>query len=193
MAHRRAFSLPEALAALALTGLAASALLLASYSALAQTASTRDHALAQGLAQQMLDEILEHPFTVSPAWQAARGDFETPIGGVHADARLAFQTLDDYDGYVTERPIRDAAGYPWGRGDVAGQPRHSSFALPADYFSGWRLAVRVRPVADVNLQAALAVGTASPLRRIEVTVSKLVDGQSVPIVTASRVVAEMAP
>ena len=94
MPCRRAFSLPEALIALTLTALAASALLLSSFAALDQTTAARDQAFAQGIAQQFLDEVLAHPWTASAAWLDARSDFVTETV-VHTDARTAFATLDD--------------------------------------------------------------------------------------------------
>jgi len=130
-----AFTLVEALVALTITAIAASALLLGISSSLQTTGEAMEGAIALGMAQQLLDEIVgtgSGPATV--------------LGAV--GSRASFIAVDDYDGYQSQPPT-DRWGIPLGYGDGEGGKRHPNFQVPPGSFDHWQQRVDVDPADNL--------------------------------------------
>lgn len=95
---RRGFSMAESLIALAITTVAGGAILASIGSALTTSATGASALLAQGLADQLLDEIAATRFPQT--WHAGLNT---------AASRIAFDDIDDFDGW-TERPPTNRDG-----------------------------------------------------------------------------------
>jgi type II secretory pathway pseudopilin PulG len=128
-----AFTLVEALVAITITAIAASAVLLGITSSLQTTSEAKDRAIALGMAQQLLDEIVGTCCS----------------GGVAAAAgsRASFDSIDDYDGFES-RPPKDCWGVELGSGDGEGGLRHPNFQTPPGFFDHWQQRVDVHRVDD---------------------------------------------
>jgi hypothetical protein len=154
------FTLPEALAAMMITGLACSALLYAVSGAVALSHTGGANTRAMLLAQAIMDEISAcqwaDPDDVTH-WGAEPGETETN--------RLAFDDIDDYDG-LNETPPRTRDGQAFDEW----QKQHFP-AVQARPYANLRWEVNVRPVDPADLVRALSPGASSPYRRVTVRVT----------------------
>jgi type II secretory pathway pseudopilin PulG len=193
--RRAAFSLVEALIALAIMALAGSVLLLSVESSLDSSTDAVDRTIADGIAQQVLDQALTKRFTESISGGATLAEILGPIGAA-ADELLGvgsqqFDDVDDYSGY-TMQPPKDEYGQPLGAGNDAGGLRAASFRAPTGFFQQWRVRVQVYYVDPTDHQVQSATATA--YRAIEVTVEKIgANSRVVPLANRKRVITYIPP
>ncbi len=154
--------------ALSLTVLASSVLALTIDSSLQTSEESHQQLIGEGLAEQLLDEIL------GKRYMAAGGDprqYPLTASAVElaATGRSQFDDIDDYNGYHA-RPIEDRWTQPLGSEDDRGGLRHPAFRFPADRMLAWRYQVDVYYVDDANLERRLPTGQTSYHRAVEVSV-----------------------
>jgi type II secretory pathway pseudopilin PulG len=184
---RRAVTLIETLVAVTIAVMASAALLLAVQSALSTATDATDRTIAEGLAQQLLDEILQKRY--AEPGQAANSSVLGPNSG--ESTRSAFDDTDDYHNYAASPP-QAADGLTLGSSDGAGALRPENFRLPDSFFGRWRHSVKVYYLDPSTLQP-LASGT-SFVRAIEVTIEQKDSSDVyVPLATKRRVIAYVPP
>jgi len=166
-AVRRGFSLVEALVAITIAALAASALSLGLTSSLQTTEIARDELLARGVAEQLMDEIAGARYmTGSDPYQVPLGPSSWEQGGV---GRERFNDIDDYQLFVAAPPQGPEAA-PLGRDDGSGGERHASFFAEGSFFDGWTQIVLVYYVDQDDPSQPLPLGQTSDFRAVEVRI-----------------------
>jgi hypothetical protein len=185
--QRAGITLIETLLAATLAALASAALLVAVESTMSTATDSTDRTIADGLAQQLLDEILQKRY-VEPGVSATSSSLGTD--GAES-TRASYDDCDDYHGHSTT-PLQGLYGETFGTGDDAGSLRVETFRLPTTYFARWRRKVSVYYVDPTTLQK-LSSGT-SGYRCIEVTVEQQdSSGSFIPLATKKRVIAYVPP
>lgn len=188
--RRRGFTLVEAMVAITVLALAGSVLLLAVDTSLQNTTDAVDRSIADGLAQQLLDEISLARF-MEPGTDAGDplGPTAWETGG---SGRERFNDTDDYHNF-TAQPVEGLWGEPLGTGDDTGDSRHSAFQVPSSFFDSWRQRVEVYFVDPIDHSIRLTSGT-SDYRGIEVHIERIEpDGRVVPLATRKKVLTYIAP
>lgn len=164
----RGFTLIETLIAISLLAIVVGAVTLSLVGSLQATQENEDLAIAEGLAQDLMNEILNCRYCepgASPYDLYLRpGPSEKTPG-----TREMFDDIDDYNGWV-EEPPQDRWGIPLGRENGSGGQRPTAAFAPS--LEGFRREVTVSYVSPQNLSQALPFGTATAFRRIEVIVSR---------------------
>jgi type II secretory pathway pseudopilin PulG len=186
---RRAFSLIEALTSLTIMSLAGAVLLLSVESSLDTTIKAVDRTIADGIAQQMLHEVLTKRYTPSS------GSPLDPLTGSSSlttgTGTSSFTAISDYAGY-TAQPLQGIYGEKLGTGDDSGNLRLQNFRVRGDFFQNWKLCVDeyfVTP-SDHTVKSA----SATYFRAIEVHVDYIESsGAAVPLASRKRVVAYVPP
>src|SRR5688572_28507564 len=106
--------------------LAGSVLLLSVESSLDSTAEAVDRTIADGVAQQMLDQILTKKFVESPGVGGTLAEILGAIGPAPdellGEGTELYDDVDDYVDYAA-LPVEDSYGLPLGSGDDAGGQR----------------------------------------------------------------------
>lgn len=162
---RTGFTLVEAMAALTIISVAASALLLGISSTLESTTSAVEQAIAHGIAQQLLDEIAAAQYR-----EPGSGPYGAlgPGGSERNGAdRTAFDDIDDYHGLRTQPPT-DRFGIPLGEDNGAGGRRPERQRVASAYFSRWRQEVDVYYVNESNF--SLPAAGASDYKAVHVRI-----------------------
>src|SRR5436190_342117 len=118
---RTAFTLIEALAAIGIMALAGSVLLLAAQTSLDATDEAAKQAIAQGICEQVLDEIMSKRYMEA----GSTYNQNTLSHGAGETTRLSFDDSDDFNGYSVQ-PIQGTYGQTLGTGDDAGGQRHAN-------------------------------------------------------------------
>jgi len=187
---RPAFSLVEAMIAITVLALAGSVLLLAVESSLQTTTDAIDRTIADGLAQQLLDELSLAHF-MEPGTSAS--DPLGPSGWESSGhGRERFNDTDDYHSF-TAQPAEGVWAEPLGTGNGDGNARHSAFQVPPNYFQSWRQRIEVYFVDPTDPSLRLTSGT-SEYRGIEVTIERIEqDGTAQPLATRKKVIAYVPP
>lgn len=163
---RGAFTLLESVIAIALTAVAGSALLLGVTSSLDAVHHAVDQTIAQGMAEQLLDEILGKRYVEgTDPYEVTLGATGYEKGGA---GRERYNDIDDYHGYSSSPP-KDYWGIKLGTDDGAGATRNAAFQTPATAFATWRQTVQVYYINNSDLSQRLASGT-SNYRAVEVEV-----------------------
>jgi type II secretory pathway pseudopilin PulG len=187
----RAFSLIEALIALTITSMAGAILLLGVQSSLDTTIEAVERTIADGVAQQTMDEILTKRYvaqggnplgtTLGPLLNEILGSGGTAL----------FGEVDAYAGYLAQ-PIKGTWGETLGTGDDSGNLRLENFRVRSDYFQNWRVRVDVYYVNPTNnLQTS---STPTNFRAIEVNVELVrPNGAIFPLANRKRVIAYIPP
>ena len=187
---RAAFSLIEALIALSITSIAGAVLLLSVQSALDTTIEAVDKTIADGIAQQTMDEILTKRFV-----GAAENPLTATLGALSNELQnlgtSLFDDADDYAGYVAQ-PLKGFFGETLGTGDDSGGLRLQNFRVRSDYFQNWRVRVDVYYVnPDNHLQRSTS---ATNFRMIDVNVELVrSNGTVLPLSNRRRVIAYVPP
>jgi type II secretory pathway pseudopilin PulG len=187
---RVGFTLIEALIALSITSLAGAVLLLSVQSSLDTTIEAVDRTIADGVAQQTLDEILTKRYVGQgdTPLLATLGPSTSELLGLGTSL---FDDTDDFNGYVAQ-PLKGTYGEVLGTGDDNGNLRLANFRVRSDYFQNWRVRAEVYYVdADDH-----TVRSAPPTnyRAIEVHVELIrPSGAAVPLATRKRVIAYVPP
>ena len=153
--------------AISLASIAASVLLLGVYGSVETTDMVMNTTIAQGLAQQLLDEAVGNPYIVSGG-----NAYAVPIGPPAADqdkgTRQLFAQIGDFNGYVAQPPC-DPWGIALGTDDGQGGTRYNAFQAPAKIFSAWKEQVTVSYVSASAPTTPLASGT-SDYRLVQVQI-----------------------
>jgi type II secretory pathway pseudopilin PulG len=188
--RRAGFSLIEALIALSITSMAGAVLLLSVQSSLESTIEAVQRTIADGVAQQTMDEITTKRF-VGPSENPLTSVLGPLTSEILNDATALFDDADDYAGYIAQ-PIKGTFGEVLGTGDDNGNLRLQNFRVRSDYFQNWRVRVEVYFV-DPNDHT---VRSASPtnFRAVDVHVELMrSNGAAVPLSTRRRVFAYVPP
>jgi type II secretory pathway pseudopilin PulG len=187
---RLAFSLIEALVALSITSIAGAVLLLSVQSSLDTTIEAVDKTIADGVAQQTIDEILTKRF-VGPA----ENPLTSALGALSSELQnlgtSLFDDTDDYAGYIAQ-PLKGQSGETLGTGDDNGGLRLQNFRVRSDYFQNWRVRVDVYYVNPDN--HLVRSTTATNFRMIEVNVELVrSNGSALPLANRKRLIAYVPP
>jgi len=189
-ATHAAFSLIEALIALSITSLAGAVLLLSVQSSLDTTMDAVERTIADGIAQQTLDEILTKRYS---------GEGDSPLANVLgpltsellALGTSLFDDTDDYAGFVMQ-PLKGTYGELLGTGDDNGNLRLANFRVRSDFFSNWRVRTLIYYVGADDHTVTSA--TPTNFRAIEIHVERVeTDGKVISLATRKRVVTYIPP
>lgn len=187
---RRAFSLVEALIALSITSLAGSVLMLSVQSSLDTTLTAVEQTIADGIAQQTLDEILTKRYE-------APGDspLDTVLGAATGEllngGTALFDDADDFAGYIAH-PLKGQHGEILGTGDDNGNLRLQNFRVRSEFFQNWQVRVEMYYV-DPN-DHTVKSNTPTNFRGIEVHIElEKSDGTIFPLSVRKRVIAYIPP
>ncbi len=172
MARRRSgYTLIEAIVAIAITAMTAAVILLAVDSSFGTSKIGVDQTIADGIAQQLMDEILGKRYI-----SAAGDPYNWPLGAssweLDGQGRERFNDIDDFNGFATTG-AEDTWGQALGTGNGQGAARHPSFQVPAGYFAKWNQKVEVYYVDENDYARRLPDGQTSNVRGVEVTVSRI--------------------
>lgn len=194
--RRAGFTLAEALVSITLISIAGSALLLATELTLDASVEAMDEKVAQGLANQVLDEILGLPYvekgeSPSQLWfqlGPESGEASNPV------ERAKFDDIDDYR-TVLSRPLTDEFAVKLGQGDGTGGLRHPNFRLREEDFNNWLLLVVIRHADESDLSKNLSgLFSSSDFRAIEVSIWKRADdGTQLKLAKVRRVIGYVPP
>lgn len=189
---RPAFTLIEALAAIAVTAIAGSVLLLGTTSSLQSTDDAMRHTIAYGLAQQLMDEVVGGRYmelNCSPYDTVLKPSTTKAAGGT----REKFTDSDDFNGWRSQPP-KDLYGVSLGTDNGQGGQRNMNFQCGSTLLQNWRQEIDVYYVNDTNLTTPLPAGQTSDYRVVEV---RIIDNNPTrgPIELAKirRVIAYVAP
>jgi len=198
---RAAFTLVEALLAVAFTATAGSVLLLGIGGSLQTTSDALHETVAQGMAQQLMDEVLGGRYAAAgvDGYQVTLG----PNAVEKAGAGRPYDDIDDYN-LVRIQPPQDLWGIDLGKEDGRGSTRHVSFWAPVNrtgadvgrisFFQGWRQEVYVYYVDESDLTQRLSAGQTSDYRAVEVRiVQEVAEGGFRELAKLRRVVAYVPP
>jgi hypothetical protein len=165
---RRGFSLAESIIAIGLTSMAGTGLLLALASSLQSTTNATDRAIAAGMADQLMDEIMGCRYSAAGA-----GAYQIPLCPnsyeMAGSGRERYDDTDDYTGFIAQ-PAKDQYGIELGQGDDVGGLRHPNFRLPSGTFSNWRQEIDVYYVSESNPSVKLTGSNTSNMRAVEVRI-----------------------
>jgi hypothetical protein len=156
------------LAAIALTAVAGSVLLLGTTTSVQSADHALQRSVAYGMAQQLIDEVVGcrymelggSPYDTTPkptASEAATG------------TRQLFDDIGDFNGYRCQPP-KDCYGITLGTDNGQGGLRSSAFQCGAASFQNWRQEIDVYYVSDTNLTTPLPAGQTSDYRVVEVRI-----------------------
>jgi hypothetical protein len=191
-AGRAAFTLAESLIAITIVGMTGAVLLLAVESTLQNTWDSVDRTIAEGMADQLLDEILAKRYMAEG--ESAR---QTPLGrNAYENGSLGrerYHDSDDYHGFVA-LPAEGVWGEPLGTGNDRGGQRHPAFRVPTSMFENWRQRVEVYYVNPTNHAIRLTGNNTSYFRAVEVHIEYVQpDGGVRSLATRKRVYAYLPP
>jgi type II secretory pathway pseudopilin PulG len=170
---RRGFSLVEALVALTLMTVIGGALMFRFGDQGRFVANSLDQTVAEGLAQQLMNEIAGCRFTgigETPNSTASYGPSPYEAAGT---GRERYNDIDDFHGYSKSPPL-DRYGVPLGTedsGTSSGTTRHPKHQSPATAFANWRQSVNVYFVDDANPTVRMPAGVGSFHKEVEVVIS----------------------
>jgi hypothetical protein len=188
---RRGFSIVEAIVALSITAMAGSVLLLAVESNVQTTTDSVERTIADGLAQQLLEEALVRRF-VAVGSDPLTGAFGPSGHEASGNGRERYDDADDYHRWEA-LPAEDQYGQAVGTGNDKGGLRHASFRVPDSYFENWRQRVEVYFVDPDDLSRRLTSGT-SYYRAVEVFIDiQDGDGAFRNVASRKRIIAYVEP
>ena len=166
--HRQGFTLMEAMVAITVMAIAGSALLWGVSGAMQTTDDNLQHALALGMAQQLMDEILGQRYHAvgSDGYELSMGASSWEYSGT---GRERFNDIDDYNRLRTSPPI-ELCGTAIGTGDDRGGLRHPNFRVAHDYFRNWRQEIDIFYVDPDDFTRNLPAGTPSDYRAVVVRI-----------------------
>ncbi|MDA7952127.1 MAG: hypothetical protein MPJ24_11655 [Pirellulaceae bacterium] len=173
---RNAFTLVESLVAISLTTLAVGAFVSSIETTQSSASSGVEQLIAEGLAQQLLDEALGLPVQKTAI----------PITANLSNApRSTFTHLEQYH-QVTENPILDIYGHPLGKEDGQGGLRGADYQA-IERFQKWHRHITVEYMDRET--PSLPSGIVTDLLRVRVRVRKMNhDGTHTSLADVSRYV-----
>ena len=188
---RCAFTLVEAIIALAIMALAGSVLLLAASSSLQTTDEAVRRVIAEGLADQLLNEIVTKRY-MELGESPTDASFGTESNETNA-GRSLYDDTDDYHQFVVSPP-QGVYGEELGTGNDAGGARHINFRLPSDSLEGFRQRVKLYYTDPSDPSVPLTNGQSSYYRAVEVAIDYLdADGAAHEMAVRRRVYAYLPP
>jgi type II secretory pathway pseudopilin PulG len=184
-----AFTMVEALLAITIMAMAGSILLLGTSASLEMTKNGMYGAIARGMAQQLMDEIVGSRYC-----ELGTDGYQYPLGpGSDETSRAMYDDSDDYNGLRT-KPPKDFYGIALGKDDGLGGQRNSLFQIPAGLIDNWQQEVDVYYVSETNLSTKLAAGQTSDYRVVEVRITANNPGQGTQVLaTLKRVLSYVPP
>lgn len=188
---RRGFTLIEAVIALSIVALSGSVLLLAAHSSLRTTDEALQRTIAEGLADQLLDEIVLKRYM-----EVGESPTDSNLGTESNETGAGRSLFDDTDDYhqLAAFPAQGRYGEELGTGDDAGGVRHPNFQIRADFFDNYRQRVRLYYVDPANPSQPLTDGLTSSYRCVEVAIDYLdPDGTEKELAVRRRVYAYIPP
>jgi type II secretory pathway pseudopilin PulG len=189
---RAAFTLVEALIAISITAIAASALLLGTTTSLQATRDAQNQTIAVGMAQHLMDEVLGNAY-MDPGGAPYATTLGPESGETSKPGRQLFDDIDDFNGQRTQPP-KDRWGVALGTDDGQGGMRHPNFRVPAGLLDNWRQEIDVYYVNETNLTTRLPAGQTSDYRAVEVRIMATdPDGRVRELAKVRRVVAYVPP
>ncbi len=166
--RRAAFTLVEALLAISIAALAASALLLGTGSSMQTTDEALKLTIASGMAQQLMDEVVGQRYC-----SAGFDGHQWPLGcnswEAQGTGRERYDDIDDYNG-VRSTPPKDLWGVVLGKDNGSGGTRPAAFQAPGGYFDDWQQEIDVYYVSENDTSTPLPNGQVSDYRVVEVRV-----------------------
>lgn len=174
----------ECLVAIAITGVAAAALLLGIETSLKTSQSIVETAIAQGLAKQLMDEI-----ALCRYHEPGEGWDQTNLGPEPDDMGPGRSGWDDIDDFaeLVDAPPTDLWGNPLGTDSGEPDPRAAAFAPPTPLLGNLTRTVSVQYVDPEDPAEPLPVGVTSPQRLVTVRVlASNPDGSQRELVRLSR-------
>jgi len=168
LAHRapRGFTLIEALLTMTLVSVAGAAMLTGLMSAMETNRTALEMTMAQGIAQQMIDDISARKYHDGDPYQVpmAASSYETSGPGYSR-----YNDIDDFHGYV-DQPVADPWRNTLGTGNGLGGTRNANFQVRSGYFDRWRREVKVYYVSESDLVTPLTGSQTSNYRLVHVQV-----------------------
>jgi type II secretory pathway pseudopilin PulG len=162
---RAGFTMVEALVAITITALAGSVLFMGISASLQTTNAGMYGLIAQGMAQQLMDEIIGNRYCelgVSP--------YQYPLGvGPGETTRQLYDDIDDYNG-LRVQPPKDFYSVALGTENGEGSQRNPLFFAPSGFFANWKQEVDVYYVSPTDMQTKLTAGQTSDYRVVEVRI-----------------------
>jgi len=162
----RGFTMLEALLAMTIITVAGAAMLTGLASAMQANTAALEMTIAQGAAQQLMDDIagrkyhdgdpLQYPFSAS-GWE---------YGG---PGYSRYNDIDDFQNY-SDQPLGDPWDIPLGTDNGLGGQRNANFRLPEDYFDRWLRVVKVYYVSESDLATPLSGSQTSNYRLVRIFV-----------------------
>jgi len=150
--------------------IAGAAMLLAVDTAVLSTDSAMEELVAQGIAQQIMDEVVGNRYMA-----AGVSPYQYPLTAnnweKNGNGRERFDDIDDFNGFSTDN-AEDRWGQPLGQGDGAGGLRHASLRVTSGQFDGWRQSIDVYYVDESDVSSQLASGQSSDYRAVEVIIER---------------------
>lgn len=177
----RGFTLIEALLTMTIVSVAGAAMLAGLTSAMESNKVSLDMTIAQGIAQQMIDDISARKYHDGDPYQVplAASSYETSGPGYSR-----YNDIDDFHGYV-DQPVADPWRITLGTDNGLGGTRNANFQIRSGYFDRWRREVKVYYVSESNLVTPLTGTQTSNYRLVHVQVFY------VPAQGAKRLLAEV--
>ncbi len=168
--RQRGFSLTESLVALTILAMASAVILLAVETSVSTTYDSVESTIAEGMAQQLIDEVLA---TRYKAPSADPYQFPLVASGweLAGNGRERFNDTDDFNGFVAHS-AEDKWGRPLGQGNGHGGLRHEAFRARPGYFHGWLQKIEVYYVDNDDPSTRLRGSATSNYRAVEVTISR---------------------
>lgn len=190
--RRNAFTLVEALVAITIAAMAASVLLMGTTTSLQSTHEAEDQTMAQGMAQQLMDEIMGCRY-LPDGGSAYANPIQPDASEKSGTSRQQFDDIGDFNGYRCQPPC-DAWGKPLGTEDGAGGLRQENFRASVGTFSTWRQEVDVYYVGASDPATRTTGSQTSDYRAVEVRIMALdSDGQARELAKLRRVVVYVPP
>lgn len=166
----RAFSLIEAMVALSITSMAGAVLLLATEGVLKTTNDSVAQTIAQGMALQLIDEVLGNRYC-APGASPYDSNLTPSAWEKAGQGRERYNDTDDFNKYKASPPV-DPYGVELGQGDDAGGNRHPAMRSPGHDFATWRQRVEVYYVDQNNPTVRLPANQPTDYRAVEVTIER---------------------
>lgn len=186
--HKSAFTLIEALIAISIMAIAGGAIMLALTSATQTTRMSTESAIATGIAERLVDEVVGQRYAAQGA-----GPYQTTLVAnsweLAGQGRERYDDTDDYNGFIAQ-PVEGVGGLELGQGDENGNLRPANFRAPTGYFSSWREEIEVYYVDATNHSVRLPSGSTSDFRCVEVRIVRdNPDGSDTELANLRRVYA----
>ena len=159
----------EVVLAITVMALAGSILLLGTSASLQTTQNAMHGAIARGMAQQLMDEIVGCRYYepgVDPHSTILGPDGSEAAGGT----RQYFDDSDDFNGLRTTPP-KDFYGVALGKDNGLGGTRNPLFQISPGIIDNWQQEVDVYYVSETNLSTKLPAGQTSDYRMVEVRIT----------------------